>query len=443
MLVRRAGVDSLVTEFFFDAQELVVLGQTLGAARGARLDLTGGQAHGEIGDEGIFGFAGAVGSHDTPASLLGHADGLDGLGDGADLVHLEQEGVAPLAVDGGLHALRVGHQQVVADDLAVVLRRERGGVFSVILVERILDGDHRILADELLVQVDHLGTSLLHGTVVTFGLEVEIVALVFGQEFRRRDVHTDLHLAGVASLFDRFNEEVETFLVVLNVRRETTFVTDVARILAVLLLDDGLQVVVDFGAHLHRLLEGGSADRQDHELLHGELVTGVGTTVDDVESRHREHQLAVTGEVGDVLVERHVLFGGASLGDGHGNREHGVGAELALVVRAIEVLAHEVIDRLLVARILTDERRGDDFVQVLHGLHDALAHVFLAAVAKFHGFVDTRGRTTRHHGAEHTLVRVHIGFNRRVTARVKNLATDDLRDGGRRALFHVLALRAS
>ena len=42
---------------------LVVLGQALGAAGRAGLDLAGGKAHRQVSDEGILGLAGAAGTH--------------------------------------------------------------------------------------------------------------------------------------------------------------------------------------------------------------------------------------------------------------------------------------------------------------------------------------------------------------------------------------------
>jgi hypothetical protein len=47
-------------ELFFDAEELVVLGDAVGAGGGAGLDLAGAGGDGEVGDEGVFGLAGAV-----------------------------------------------------------------------------------------------------------------------------------------------------------------------------------------------------------------------------------------------------------------------------------------------------------------------------------------------------------------------------------------------
>ena len=49
-----------LAELFFDAQELVVLGDAVGAAGGAGLDLAGVGGHGDVGDDGVLGLAGAV-----------------------------------------------------------------------------------------------------------------------------------------------------------------------------------------------------------------------------------------------------------------------------------------------------------------------------------------------------------------------------------------------
>lgn len=47
--------------------------------------------------------------HDTPAVGVRVLSGLDGLGQGTDLVDLEQESIACLRLDGLLDALGVGH----------------------------------------------------------------------------------------------------------------------------------------------------------------------------------------------------------------------------------------------------------------------------------------------------------------------------------------------
>ena len=69
------------------------LADAVGAAGGAGLDLAGVQGHGEVGDGGVLGLAGAVGDDGGVARAVGHLDGVQGLGQGADLVDLDEDGV--------------------------------------------------------------------------------------------------------------------------------------------------------------------------------------------------------------------------------------------------------------------------------------------------------------------------------------------------------------
>ncbi len=74
-----------------------------------------------------------------------------------------------------------------------------------------------------------------------------------------------------------------TFFVLKDVGSEATFIAHIGGIFAVLLLNDILQVVINFSTNAHGLFEVACTDRQDHELLHGQLVSGVGAAVDNVE----------------------------------------------------------------------------------------------------------------------------------------------------------------
>jgi len=56
-------------EFLFDAKELIVFGDAVGAAGGAGFDLAGGGGDGEIGDEGVLGFAGTMRDDGIVAAL--------------------------------------------------------------------------------------------------------------------------------------------------------------------------------------------------------------------------------------------------------------------------------------------------------------------------------------------------------------------------------------
>ena len=154
----------------------------------------------------------------------------------------------------------------------------------------------------------------------------------------------------------------------LSIPSQHTFVSDVASILSILLLDDGFQMMINLGSHFHGFFEGLRSDRQNHELLHGQLVARVAAAVDDVEGGHRQDDVVVAGQIGDVPVQRHALFGGAGLADGQGDTENGIGAEFRLIFGAIE-LQHEFVDALLIGfvEILRDQSGTQHRVDVLDG----------------------------------------------------------------------------
>mmetsp|Transcript_896 Transcript_896/g.2413 ORF Transcript_896/g.2413 Transcript_896/m.2413 type:complete len:484 (-) Transcript_896:141-1592(-) len=431
-----ADVHGLFAELLLDAQQLVVLGQALGAAGRARLDLTGIEADGEVGDEGVLRLARAVARHHAPPRALGGAHGLDRLGDGADLVDLEQQRVARLLLDGALHADGVGHQQVVADDLHLVAHAggDRGEGVEVVLGKGVLDRDDGVLRHEGLVE--RLQRSGREHVVGRLGLvlKAEVIVALLGEELGGGHIHADLDLAFVARLLDGHHHKVEPLLVGEDVGRKAALVAHVGRVLAVLLVDDLLQVVVDLRTHLHRMAEVVRANRQDHELLHRELVTRVRAAVDNVEGGHGQLELRVARQVSDVLVERHLLGGGAGAARRERDAEDCVGAELGLapaelVGGAVEHLNHELVERLLVGRVHPEHLGADDRVDVVNGLHHALAHpVRLHPVAQLESLVRARARTARHRRAEEAVLSRHVHLHRRIAAAVEDLARLDRLD---------------
>ena len=106
---------------FFDAKDLIVFGNAVGARSRAGFDLPGGGGHGEIGDERVLGFAGAMRNDRVVAGLARHFDGLDCFGDGADLIQLDENGVGDALLDAASKNLRVGDENVVADKLNFLL----------------------------------------------------------------------------------------------------------------------------------------------------------------------------------------------------------------------------------------------------------------------------------------------------------------------------------
>ena len=234
-----SDVFGLASQFFFNAQELVVLGQPLASARSSGLYLAGAQSDHQIGDEAVLGLAGPVGDHGAPAVSLGQVVRGDGLRDGADLVHLQQEAVTSLLVDSRLDPLGVGHRQIVAHDLDVGLTGQLGPPGPVVLVEGVLDGHHGGVGDEALVHVAQgVGRDPLCRIRVLV-LEVQVVLAVL-KELGGSHVHADLDLAGVARLLDSAHAQLDGFLVALEVGGETALVADGSGVQAVALLDQGL-----------------------------------------------------------------------------------------------------------------------------------------------------------------------------------------------------------
>lgn len=125
-----AGVDGVAAEFLFDAENLVELGKTLGsrgrtsflAALAACTttfltnkthNLSSAEPDNNIGNGDIFGLSRAVGDHHSPSSAESILCGLDGLGNCADLVHLKEERIARLQLNGLLDEFGIGDGQIV------------------------------------------------------------------------------------------------------------------------------------------------------------------------------------------------------------------------------------------------------------------------------------------------------------------------------------------
>ena len=109
-----------------------------------------------------------------------------------------------------------------------------------------------------------------------------------------------------------------------QVRREAALVAQAGGV--ALLLQHGLERVVDLGAGAQRLAEGRRADRRDHELLDVHVGVGVRAAVEDVHHRHRQQVRVRAAEVAEQA-QLGGLRGG--LGDRERDAEDRVGAERA------------------------------------------------------------------------------------------------------------------
>src|SRR2546426_114542 len=109
-----AGIVRHVSELLGDAQQLIVLRDTLTARRAAGLDLADAGRHREVRDEGVFGLPRAVRDHRAVAVAPRQLDALQRLRKCADLVHLDEDRVRDALFDAPGQALDVGAEEIVA-----------------------------------------------------------------------------------------------------------------------------------------------------------------------------------------------------------------------------------------------------------------------------------------------------------------------------------------
>jgi hypothetical protein len=201
---------------------------------------------------------------------------------GAALVRLEQHRVGRAESRGLAHQRRIGHEEVVADDLDPRSRSagEAGEALRVVLGERVLDRDDRVLGDPAQQQLDHrVGVELAR-------LEPERVAAV-AAELGRGDVEGDRDLCAgnEAGPLDRLHQGLERLLVGLEVGPPAALVGDAAQRPALLHQEAGM--AVDLGRPLQRLGEALRAGADHHEILDVDPAPRVRAAAEDLDLRHR------------------------------------------------------------------------------------------------------------------------------------------------------------
>ena len=157
----------------------------------------------------------------------------------------------------------------------------------------------------------------------------------------------------IAGLLDRLHDQAEGLFIRLQVRRKPAFVTD--RRVQPFFLQQRLERMEHLRRHPERLAETGRPHRHDHELLQVQPIVGMGPAVDDVHERHRQHSRIRPAQ---ISIERLARFIRRRLRHSQRHTENGIGAELALRFRAIQ-LDHRLIDADLVERVLSQQLRCD------------------------------------------------------------------------------------
>lgn len=79
-----------------------------------------------------------------------------------------------------------------------------------------------------------------------------------------------------------------TLIVLQDVGSKAALVPHIGGVLPILGLDDPLEVVVDLGANAHGFLERAGSHWQNHEFLHGQLVSSMRAPIDHIEGLRQE-----------------------------------------------------------------------------------------------------------------------------------------------------------
>jgi hypothetical protein len=427
----RARVRRPRAELALDVEQAVVLADPVRPAQRARLDLTAARAHREVGDGGVLGLAGAVRDHGGPAGLARHANRIEGLGEGSDLVQLDQDRVGSALRDPALEDLGVGHEDIVADDLDAValLRGLRRPAGPVPFGEAVLDGADGIAGDPVLVEGDHL----LRGLRGPLALE-HIAAVLVDLGSGRVQGDGDVLARAVAGLLDTGEHELDGLAVARQVGRKAALVADGRG--EPLRLEDRLELLEDFGPPAKGFGEVGRAHREDHELLEVDRVVRVGAAVDHVHHRsgHQRGRLPA-----DVPVERDPRHCRSGVGRGERHAEDGVCAEARLRVGAVE-LDHGPVERRLLLEAAegeTGDGLGDLAVHVLDRFeHPLAAEALRVAVAQLEGLAGARRSPRRNRRLTPNAVRSRqLDAHGRISARIQNLPSLNCCDRHLRHLF--------
>ena len=141
----------------FDAEQLVILRDAIRSAGGTGLDLAAVRGDREIGNGHVFRLAAAM-THDRREFIpLRHFNGFERFGERADLIHLHQDAIRTTFGDAPFEACRVGHEEVVTDELnlAAKLGGELLPTGPIVFAEAIFDADDRVLVTQPDPKIDH------------------------------------------------------------------------------------------------------------------------------------------------------------------------------------------------------------------------------------------------------------------------------------------------
>ena len=183
----------------FEHEQPVLYCEALGAGDGADFELSHAGGDGEVCEKRVFRFATAGTDDGSPTGGAGGVDYGEGLGEGADLVHLDEDGVGGSGFNGAVEAGGICGEEVVADHLNLRAEAlcEGGPLVPCVLLETVFERDNGVFLAPGFEEIDESGS--IHGAV----FRSKIVFAVF-KEVGCGDIdrNRDLFARDEACVFD-------------------------------------------------------------------------------------------------------------------------------------------------------------------------------------------------------------------------------------------------
>ena len=306
---------------------------------------------------------------------------MQNLGEGTDLIGLNQDGVCRAAPDALTEALFVCDEQVVTDkqDLPAQSRGQFCPAVKIALIQAVLDGEDGVLVHQPCPLVNQLRAGF-GGTVLRQAVAVVLVVPLSGGA-----VQGDFHLFGrVAAFLNRAADQFQSLFVLSQIRCKAALVPD--RGGKALFFQDPTERMVDFTAHPQALREGGGTHGGNHELLDFHIVGSVRTAVENVHHRDGQTFRRTAAEVAEGGQPIPVCRGTHG---GKGHRQNRVGTQAGLGIGAVQI-AQNAVHLLLLRGIHAAQGGGDDLSHVRYRVPDTLSAVpLLFVVAQLAGFIDS------------------------------------------------------
>ena len=218
--------------------------------------------------------------------------------------------------------------------------------------------------------------------------------------FAGRCIQSNLHIrCAVACLFNCLQHTRNSILIRSQIRCKASLIPNGGGKTSP--LQHTSQSVVDLRTHLQSLPEGGCTPGHYHDLLDIHIVGSMGTAVQNVHHRHRQH---IGIYASHIPVQRHVVMSCRRPGCCPGHCQHGICPQGGFIGCTVQS-AHAPVDPVLIQSTLGNQRRRQHMVYIGYCLANAFPIVAAFLIPQLHCLKHAGGCTAGHTGGTQGTVR--------------------------------------